>query len=96
MEIAGSSQARSATGASRAARTKDGSKARRAGQTSRDRELHDIFEHLVAETMATDEVQRLASNEQEEARDDAHRSEPPKPVVRKDDDAEQPRIDVQA
>ncbi len=46
--------------------------------------------------MATDEVQRLASNEQEEARDDAHRSEPPKPVVRKDDDAEQPRIDVQA
>ncbi|MFG0251767.1 MAG: hypothetical protein ACF8NJ_02715 [Phycisphaerales bacterium JB038] len=94
MDVAGTSQARSVTGASKASRGERERKVRRNGEIVRDRDVPDIFEKLIEESNESEESQQLVGKDQEQGRDDVHRQPPPPSSVSRSGD--QPRIDLEA
>lgn len=93
MDVAGTPQARSVAGASRATRERE-RKVRRNGEIVRDPDVPDIFEKLIEESGESEEIQRLAGKDQEQGRDDVRRQPLPPPKLADIDD--KPRLDVEA
>lgn len=78
MDIAGSVQAARNAAAARATQAK-GQKVKRGGRTAEEREVSDLFESIVEETLESDSIKRLAANNEEQAREDVKRQPPAKP-----------------
>ena len=73
MDVAGTSQAQVASGASRISRRKPDRRVKREGKVVRDRDVPDIFEKLIEESSEVEGAKKVQGRENEEGRDDAER-----------------------